>query len=246
MGQDDLIAQLQRIARENGGRPPGERGFFSEARLTKRHLWDAGIRSYGDLCELAGYKRNRLTQQMTPDQLFEPLAVLAAKLKRFPDHTDREMAHGKDAAFPSYEAYRTAQNKSGRLDRQLLEWCRSRPQHSKALGILEEHVSRQDLRPQKLRQGARVVKGYVYLLRYGGRGRDYKLGMTDQVDRRHSQISAMFPGDLHTVHVIETDDPVGIERYWLRRFEDKRVENKKEIFRLAPEDIAAFKTRKYQ
>jgi len=246
ISQDQLIAQLQRIARANGDRPPGERGFYSEAGLTKQHLWDVGIRSYGDLCELAGYPRNRLTGQMSPDRLFEPLAVLTAKLKRFPDHTDREIAHRKDAAFPSYEAYRTAQNKNGPIDHQLLEWCRSLPQHSAARGILEEHISRRDGRPQRMRHSGRVIKGYVYLLRYGSHGHDYKIGMTDQVARRHSQISATFPGDLRIVHVIETDDPAGIERYWLQRFEDKRVDNKKEIFRLAADDIAAFKSRRYQ
>ncbi len=83
-------------------------------------------------------------------------------------------------------------------------------------------------------------------MRYGNSGRDHKLGMTEQVQRRHAQISAMSPGDLRVVHVIETDDPAGIERYWKRRFESKRVHDKDEIFRLLPEDVAAFKWRKYQ
>src|SRR2546421_12445536 len=117
----DLIEQLRRVTRENGGRPPGESRFYRETKVTKDRLWDADIRSYGDLCELAGLPRNRLQQQMTPDQLFEPLAVLTAKVKRFPDHTDREMAHRRNVAFPSYEAYRTAQDKSGALEQQLLD-----------------------------------------------------------------------------------------------------------------------------
>ncbi|MDE3068711.1 MAG: GIY-YIG nuclease family protein [Verrucomicrobiota bacterium] len=246
ISKEQLIEQLQRVTRDNGGRPPGESRFYREAKLTKESLWDADICSYGDLCELAGLPRNRLQQQMTPDQLFEPLALLTAKLKRFPNHTDREMARRRDVAFPSYEAYRTAQDKSGALELQLLDWCRSRPEHSAALEIMEAHVSQQDGRPQPTRRGQRPVNGYVYLMRYGNSGRDYKLGMTERVERRHAQISGMFPGDVRVIHVIETDDPAGIERYWKRRFESKRVPDKDEIFRLLPEDVAAFKWRKYQ
>ncbi len=246
ISKDQLITLLQRTARDNGNRPLGGQAFYSETRLSKRHLWAAGIRSYGDLCELAGYPRNRLNKQMEPDLLFEPLAVLTANLDRFPDNTDREMAHRKDGSFPSREAYRTAQKKAGSLEHQLLEWCRSRPQHAKAQRIVEEHLSRQKSLSQRTRQGGKVVAGYVYLMRYGRSGRDYKIGMSEDLSRRHSQISAMVPGQLTIVHVIETDDPQGIERYWLQRFEDKRVENKKEIFRLEPADVVAFKSRKYQ
>lgn len=56
----------------------------------------------------------------------------------------------------------------------------------------------------------------------------------------------MVPDELRIVHGIETDDPSGIERYWHRRFENKVLANKKELFILDPEDIAAFKRRKYQ
>jgi hypothetical protein len=244
--KDHLIKELVRTASANNKRPLGEVAFFAETGLKKEDLWDAEIRSYGDLCELAGYPRNRMQQQMEPDQLFAPLARLAEELGHFPNHTDREMARRKDRSFPSYEAYRTARNKNGPLPRQLLEWCRTRPEYAGVQQILEEHVFSQSDRVHQPRRLGRVVKGYVYLFRFGGSGRDYKIGRSEVVARRHSQIAKMFPGQLRVVHVIETDDPSGIERYWLQRFEPRRIEGKTEIFRLQPEDLAAFNSRKYQ
>lgn len=244
--KEQLVEHLRRAVRNNDGLPPGELRFYRESKLSKDRLWDAEIRSYGDLCELAGFPRNRLKQQMTADQLFEPLATLAVKLNRFPDNTDRRMARRRDGAFPSYAAYRTAQDKNGPLDLQLRDWCSSRPEHSTALEILLAHIAPQDGRPQRGPSGQRIVNGHVYLMRYGKSGRDYKLGKTEKVERRHAQISGMFPGELRVIHVIDTDDPAGIERYWKRRFESKRVQDKDEIFRLLPQDIAAFKWRKYQ
>jgi len=247
LSKDELIALVQRAARANGGRPQGKDHFFSDHGLTKRDLWALGIRSYGDLCELAGYVRNRFAQKpMEADQLFEPLALLTVQIGRFPDTTDREIARRGGAPIPEYRAYRTAQNTNGPLLQQLLEWCRSHPQHSGALQSLEAHVSRVDGAAPPARKRVKVVTGYVYLLRYGGRGRKYKIGRSEAPPRRHSQISGMVPDELAIVHVIASDDPIGIERYWHQRFENKLIPNKKEIFLLDAEDVAAFKRRKYQ
>jgi hypothetical protein len=243
--KDQLIALLQESARSNGDCPLGANAFFRQTGLSKQTLWDVGIRSYGDLCEIAGYQRNELKKSIDTDRLLESLAVLTEKLGRYPDTTDRHIAHRSDSTFPSSRAFLTAQKKNGSLDRQLQAWCRSRPQYATALKIVDAKLSQAETsRPPS--QTKKIVAGYVYLLRYGNTGRDYKIGMSDDAGRRHSQLSGMFPGDLRIVHVIETDDPRGIERYWHERFDTKLVKGKKEIFRLDASDVSAFKSRKYQ
>jgi hypothetical protein len=85
------------------------------------------------------------------------------------------------------------------------------------------------------------VKGFVYLIRSG---KFYKLGRTNAAGRRLRELSIQLPQKPNTIHVIETDDPEGIEHYWHRRFEEKRHGG--EWFALSTDDVRAFKRRRFQ
>jgi len=81
--------------------------------------------------------------------------------------------------------------------------------------------------------------GVVYLMKSG---RHYKIGRSNSAGRRAYELAIQLPERLETVHVIETDDAIGIERYWHLRFAAQRLNG--EWFALTTADVAAFKRRK--
>jgi hypothetical protein len=82
--------------------------------------------------------------------------------------------------------------------------------------------------------------GYVYLFKSG---KHYKIGHSNSAGRREYELSIQLPERLTTVHTISTDDPLGIEAYWHKRFESKWLNG--EWFKLDAADIRAFKRRKF-
>ena len=65
------------------------------------------------------------------------------------------------------------------------------------------------------------VPGRVYML-YSHSLALYKIGESDDLKRRYQEIQSAVPGNLDEIHVLETDDPAGIERYWHRRFKHNK------------------------
>lgn len=244
MNRDQILAEIKRVAEANSSVVVGERVFFAQTRLNRRVLRRAGFPNYGAAVEAAGYRRNQLKQAYSDDQLFAPLAQLAREVGHCPTTGERAVARYKAPTFPG-EAAVSRRARQEPLAQQLLRWCRDEPAFQDVARMLESTVPLQDGNSTLETRGRKIVTGYVYLMRYGAHGKDFKIGHTENVQRRQSQIDMVSPRDVRVVHSIETDDPEGIEKYWHERFSERRVKTK-EVFHLTPDDVAAFRRRQYQ
>ena len=85
-----------------------------------------------------------------------------------------------------------------------------------------------------------VMVGCVYLAKAG---KYYKIGRTNAMGRREYELAIQLPQKMKMPHQFKTDDPAGIESYWHAHFASKRQNG--EWFALTPDDIGAFRRRKF-
>jgi hypothetical protein len=138
---------------------------------------------------------------------------------------------GRD--FPTDKTLFAYFGSKAKLLSNLKSWIADKPEYvdiSQILGDGTEHS------PEP-----KTKEGLVYLIRSGPH---YKIGRSDELERRVKEIRIALPEAATLVHSIRTDDPTGIEAYWHRRFADRRANG--EWFKLTNTDVSAFRRRKYQ
>jgi len=235
-----VLSDIRRIAQERGGRPPGIRLFESETGIKRHQIIGVFWRLWSDAIREAGLAPNQRQAAYEKEELLNKYAKLALELQRLPTKDDLRLKRRNDPAFPSQSAYhRRFAGKSGLVE-SLAAYCKDRPgDYEDVARLCETYVGGK----QAERAEATVEKetiGFVYLVKSG---RFYKIGKTKAPGRREYELALQLPEKVRKVHVIETDDPPGIESYWHRRFEAKRKNG--EWFELTPQDVAAFRRRRF-
>ncbi len=230
--REQIISEIQRIALENDGNAPGIRAFERATGVKESdwfpHIW---LR-WGEAVVEAGYAPN-LFQTRTSDRvLIEKYIGLARELGHVPVTGEIRRKAKCDASFPSHTAYNRFGGKR-KLLAAIASHCRKNSGFEDVVTLLEQQSM--PLRSEKER-AVKIATGFVYLMKSGPH---YKIGRTNSVGRRGSELAIKIPVPPTTIHSIETDDPVGIESYWHRRFANKRGEG--EWFALSQEDVNAFK-----
>jgi len=236
--KDQILAEIRRTADGNGGRPLGVDRFAAETGIRESDWKGRHWARWNDAVVEAGFVPNQLTARYDDDQIVARLIVEIRRLGRMPTEPELNLLRRADETFPSVRVFRRWGSKRDRI-RRVLAYCADQPECDDVRECLAISVDEQepDVAADILEP---VVHGFVYLLKSG---RYYKIGQTNDVGRRRYDLAIQLPEPVTEVHVISTDDPVGIERYWHGRFSARRKNG--EWFELTHADVAAFKKRRF-
>ncbi len=233
--RETILQEIRKLAKANDGQPPGVRAFQQHTGIGE-HLW-RGVywARWGDALKEAGFTANEWQGKSDTGRIFEKYIEAARHYGYVPTAAELQMYRKAHADFPGVKTIYTHFGSKEGLLVNLRSWVRDRPEVQDVAQMLGAPEAE---RPEK---HAPSKEGLVYLIKSGPH---YKIGRSDQLERRVKQIRVALPEAANLVHSIRTDDPSGIEAYWYRRFAGRRVNG--EWFKLSAADIAAFKRRKYQ
>lgn len=241
----EILEQIRRFY-EIEGTVPGKGKFQQFCGITESDVTYYWPR-WSDAVVEAGFEPQSAPARIQATAILEKLASITIETGKFPTASEYRILARDRPDLPSSTTVQRALGIRAKQIGKLREYCSKRPEYKEVLGLTQTpsaSVYKESVGP--------VVKGYVYLRRGPGR---YKIGRTTSIPRREQTHKTKTWESWELVHVIETDDPEGIEDYWKRRFKDKNkkiVDDKvKEVtpteeFYLSEDDVAAFCSRTYQ
>lgn len=237
MTKEEIIREIQRTAKENGGIPMGREKFHAVTNVKASDWFGKIWAKWNDAVEEAGFEPNQMNSAFDDEFLLDSYASLVRELGRVPTAPELRMKARNAEGFPSHNTFTRFGSKKHLLGK-LIEYCSSQSEFEDVTPILkkEPHILSSDANEQVC---AKDSVGYVYLIEFGS---EYKIGNSSNVERRFRELKTQMPYEGKIIHTIETGDPEGIEAYWHQFFSEKRL--KGEWFKLSKDDIKYFKKRK--
>jgi hypothetical protein len=230
----EILSKIQNLASEASGKAPGIERFEAETGI-KRHQWQGKLwRNWSDVVSDAGLSPNELRGPLSNEVILQNVLEIAKSIRRFPTTTDLRFELHQRGSSPNYKTVLSRWSMAD-LAKALAEYAQSIGEEEIA-GFARSYVPPRRKTSVIETDDTSPATGYVYMQRHGA---DYKIGFTTSLNKRGRQIQIELPQETELVHSILTDDPVGVEAYWHKRFAAKRTRG--EWFKLTKADLAAFK-----
>jgi hypothetical protein len=239
MNKQQILEEIRRTTKANGGAPLGHKRFEQETGISYHDWWGKYWGKWSDAVREAGFAPNSLRDAYSDELLLEKMALFVRELGRFPGNGDIRLKKRSDPSFPNDKSFDAHFGTRLKLRQAVVEYCRVNPGFDDVPPLCGPIASNTES-PQVEEMRVSAIVGFVYLMKSG---KHYKIGKTNAAGRREYELAIQLPEKLKSVHVIKTDDPDGIEAYWHKRFAAKRANG--EWFDLTREDVDAFKRRKF-
>jgi Meiotically up-regulated gene 113 len=235
--REHILDEIRRTAQANGGVALGRERFAAETGIHE-HAWSGRYWArWSEAVTEAGFPPNQLQGRLDDDVVLASLVDEIRRLGRMPTTAELGLRRRADTTFPSPRVFERFGPKATWAST-VAAYCRDRHDCADVLELVTPMAVEEPVDEEVADDAAR--HGFVYLLKSG---RHYKIGHTFDVGRRRYDLAIQLPEPVTEVHAIRTDDPPGIERYWHRRFKERRRNG--EWFELTQADVKAFKRRKF-
>lgn len=230
-----IIDEIRAIAEANESKAPGMRLFSSKTGIAEHEWRGVHWARWGDALREAGFAANAWQEKLDTALLLAKLAEITRRQQRFPTGSELAILRRSDASIPSPKTIANHFPERADLLAALRQLCEGDQNYKDVIPLIPKLSSRNEEPKERLKDG------WVYLIRWG---KDYKIGKSDDIERRIKEVQISLPDRAELVHSIKTDDPTGIESYWHKRFANRRRNG--EWFALSTADVTAFKRRKFQ
>jgi Meiotically up-regulated gene 113 len=229
--KQEILAEIRRTADANSGTPLGLARFVRETGINEYDLGKHWAR-FGDAVREAGFAANQWQTAHPNEFLIRKLIDLTRKLGRFPTFREIELERSSDPEMPTKKAFQRLGGKET-LAQLVAGYCNANEGLDDVAALCPVTAKKANEVPGTDTDSS---LGEVYLAKSG---RFYKIGRSNDTVRRGNEIRVQLPERMTLIHSIKTDDPPGVEAYWHRRFESKRMNG--EWFDLTPTEVRAFK-----
>jgi hypothetical protein len=237
MDKKYIIDEIKRFARTTG-ETPGESKFEKFSGIRRSDWFGVHWSKWSDATTESGLKSNEFNQPHSKDFLLRSYLNLVVELGKLPTSGEIRLKGKDDRSFPSHSTFSNRLGAKIELLEVLLKYAEENNESQNVIKLISEELQKTSRSGSK---NADTKKdGCVYLIKTGD---FYKVGRSNDFDRRLREIKTTLPEEAILVHAIETDDAEGIEKYWHNRFDLKR--GRGEWFKLSVEDIKAFRKRKF-
>jgi len=230
-----ILDEINRLASLSDGQPPGQKLFTRETGIKPGQWLGKFWARWGDALEEAGFSPNQWNSKLESNAVLAAIINACRHYGHLPTKSEFQLFRSIDPALPTPAAIQRHFGARSELIATLAKRAAEDASFADIAAMLPSAS------PPIAQRSTKVREGFVYLIRSGG---FCKIGRSDDLERRVKQITVALPDKAELLHSIRTDDPVGIEAYWHRRFADRRANG--EWFKLSSQDVAAFRKRKFQ
>jgi hypothetical protein len=177
-----ILSEIQRLAKDNGGQPPGARIFEQQTGIRTAAWRGKYWARWSDAVAEAGLAPNQAIAKIDEDHLLAKLAEACRALEKIPTYSELRIYRRSHSGFPHRAIVDRFGSTANRL-RRLSEWVNANGQYADVAALLTARI------PTVEDESKPGSEGVVYLIRWGT---NYKIGRGNQLERA-SEASANGP-----------------------------------------------------